>query len=106
MFTYRSIMKCGVAFFSPLIILILFTAVAATVKPAYPADESIDVTCYKGNTEEGNQVGNVTVTNPTDAGQACNSTYYDCDGKCIGCYYDQNQGKTFCFNNAGDNVAK
>ena len=106
MFTCGSRMKRGVAVITPFIIFTLFVTVAATVKQAYPQDEAIDVSCYKGISQEGIYVGNVTVTKPASAGETCNSTYYDCDGKCVGCYYDQNLSKTICFDKSGGTVAK
>jgi len=101
----RSVKKQCIAVITPLI-FILFVTMAATVKPAYSEDETIEVTCFKGNLDAGNQVGNITVTNPAEAGQTCNSTFYDCDGKCVGCYDDQNLGKKVCLDSAGGTVAE
>lgn len=88
------------------IIVSMVIGVTVTVRSAYAEDEAMEVTCYKGDLQEGNNVGNVTVTNAADAGPTCNSTYYDCDGKCVGCYFDQNLGKMVCFDNTGENVDK
>jgi hypothetical protein len=100
------VVKRGVVVLIQFIIFILIVAVTATVKTAYSQDESIEVSCYKGNSEEGNYVGNVSVNSPANAGQECNSAYYNCDGKCVGCYYDQKHDKTVCYDNSGGKVTK
>ncbi len=48
------------------------------------------VDCYQGNPETGLNRGSLTVTSPSEAGPACNSTYYDCQDKCYGCFYGAN----------------
>jgi len=40
------------------------------------------------------------------AGMDYNSTYYDCNGKCDGCYDDQNLSKTICFDKTGTSTEK
>jgi len=58
---------------------------------AMPVDENqgktYAVDCYQGNPETGLNRGNLTVTSPSEAGPACNATFYDCQDKCYGCYY-------------------
>lgn len=96
--------KGGVVVLIHFIIVTLIVAVTTMVQTAYAEDESIEVSCYKGNTEEGNFVGSLTVTRPANAVQDCNATYYDCDGTCVGCYYDPKLDKKVCFDKTGENV--
>ena len=63
----------------------LLVAAAIAPTPAYSQDESITASCYKGNADEGNYIGNVSVNDPRNAGSDCNLTYEDCDDECVGC---------------------
>ena len=81
---------------------ILLAAIAAT-GPAYSQDESITVSCYKGNTEEGNYIGNISVNNPQNAGNDCNQEYDDCQGQCLGCVIDSDSNQV-CYDNSGKKI--
>lgn len=63
---------------------------SADTATAMPAEESqgktFAVDCYQGKPNEGLNLGSLTVTSPTEAGPACNATYYDCHDTCYGCY--------------------
>ncbi len=63
-----------------------------------PADESIPVTCYKGNS----RIGTVTVFDWSAAATACNSLYYDCRGACIGCSRDFDYVEDVCVDMNGN----
>lgn len=76
---FTTILKAGV-----LSGIVLFAM--AVVAPVF-ADESISISCYK-DAKSGRSLGSVLVFNVADAAQACNSLYYDCRGRCIGCYQD------------------
>ena len=92
-----------------LMFLTFFVTAFATVTPTSSradGEESIDVTCYKKEDEAGLEVGNVSVTRPETAAVNCNSTYYDCKDKCIGCLYDSKLGQTVCYNAAQEKVAQ
>lgn len=69
-------------------------------------DENITVSCFKGNLDEGNYIGNVKVTKPENAGQDCNTTYYDCQGECLGCFPDKDLDRQVCYDNAGKKIMK
>jgi hypothetical protein len=70
-----------------------------TPMPTDPAvGRSYSVDCYLGNPSEGRNLGSLAVTSVTEAGPACNSTYYDCQGKCYGCITD---GDNVCVDNVG-----
>ena len=103
--TDRLARKRGSANNATLLIFILLVGLAGTATPAFPQEEDIDVSCYKGNAEEGNSIGNLTVTDPANAGQMCNTTYYDCDGKCLGCIIDKD-GQEVCYDNNGNKLPK
>ncbi|ABQ25019.1 hypothetical protein Gura_0811 [Geotalea uraniireducens Rf4] len=98
--------KRGAATKVAILIGIFLVAANAPGKPANAQEEDIDVSCYKGNLEEGNYIGNLTVTDPDTAGQSCNSTYYDCDGKCFGCFPDLDLSEEVCYDDAGREFLK
>ena len=61
-----------------------------------------EVKCYKGNTQAGNYVGNLSsVINLQNAGRDCNSTYPDCQGQCLGCVYDTDFTQDICYDSTG-----
>jgi len=61
---------------------------------AMPVDpdqgKTFNVDCYLGNPSEGRNLGTLTVTQVSEAGPACNSTFGDCNDKCYGCITDGN----------------
>jgi hypothetical protein len=64
------------------------------------ADESISVTCYNLQNSE-IPVGNAIVYDTAQAASACNSLYYDCRGKCVGCFTDQDYLDSVCVDMRG-----
>jgi len=98
--------KIGSAVRAAVMIVAFFVAATAPLRPAYTQDESFDVSCYKGNTDMGNYVGNLTVNTPQNAGQDCNSTYYDCQGKCLGCFPDSDFTEDVCYDDSGRKFLK
>ncbi|MRR59370.1 MAG: hypothetical protein EG824_14345 [Deltaproteobacteria bacterium] len=84
-----------------LLVLTVILTVLAIASAAAAQDEEITVSCYKGNLDEGNNVGNVTVTAPENAGQSCNTTYYECQDKCLGCFSDADLERLVCYDNTG-----
>jgi hypothetical protein len=61
-----------------------------------------EVKCYKGNTQEGNYIGDLsTVSNLQSAGRDCNSTYPACQGQCLGCIYDSDFIQDICYDSTG-----
>lgn len=71
--------------------ILLLIALSGSVAPTL-ADESVTVACYAGN----QSVGSVVVFNLADAARACNSMYYDCRGRCVGCIYDYDYVHDVC----------
>ncbi len=82
------------------VLAMLFLALAAAPNAAYSQDEdeSITASCLKGNTDEGNYVGDISVNDPRNAGSDCNGEYIDCEGECVGCVVDT-EGNRVCYDN-------
>jgi hypothetical protein len=60
------------------------------------------VKCYKGNTQSGNYIGDLSsVINLQNAGRDCNSTYPACQGQCLGCIYDSDFVQDICYDSTG-----
>ena len=59
------------------------------------ADESISVSCYNLQNSE-ISVGNAVVYDTSQAASACNSLYYNCKGRCVGCFTDQDYLDSVC----------
>lgn len=75
----------------------IFAGLAGGARPVRAADEAIEVTCFKGDRQEGHEIGTTTVTRPETAGTDCNAAYVDCEGVCIGCYYDSQRDREVCY---------
>jgi hypothetical protein len=97
--------SCAAVKAAVLIVTFLFAATAPD-KPVPAQDENITVSCYKGNAEEGNYIGDLTETTPENAGQDCNSLYYDCQGECLGCFPDSDFTEDVCYDNTGRKFLK
>ena len=68
--------------------------VAALVAQTF-AEESISVSCY--NLQKSRlPIGSVVVYDTAQAALACNSTYYDCRGRCVGCFADSDYFDAVC----------
>ena len=68
--------------------------VAALVAQAF-AEESISVSCY--NLQKSQlALGTIVVYDTAQAALACNSAYYDCKGRCIGCFADSDYFDSVC----------
>ena len=72
--------------------------------PAF-ADESISIACYK-DAKSSLSLGRGVVYDVAEAAQACNSMYYDCRGRCIGCYQDFDYVDNVCVDMQGDTFLK
>jgi hypothetical protein len=104
MIAYRSTAWLFARTTLPFITLSVFSTFTAAVNPACAEDADtpqIQINCYKETRDAGNYKGKISVSKPEYAGQSCNSTFYDCDGKCFGCYFDKDQSKPVCYDNAG-----
>ena len=89
----------GVAFLSVMVVII-----TGFMSPVL-ADDSISVSCYK-DAKSSWSVGRVVVFDVAEAAQACNSMYYDCRGKCIGCYQDSDYIDNVCVDMWGNTFLK
>jgi hypothetical protein len=61
------------------------------------AEESLTVFCYR----DSRKLGNVVVFDTSSAAMACNNLYYDCKGKCIGCFHDFDYVDYVCVDTSG-----
>jgi hypothetical protein len=95
----------SVALKTALLMATFIAAVSIPVKPARAEDESIEVSCFKGNLDEGSFIGNLTVNDPRNAGHDCNLEYYDCKGECVGCLTDSDS-KQLCYDDSGTKLTK
>lgn len=80
-------------------------SLAIPVQQACADDESIMVSCFKGNSEEGNYVGEITVNYLRDAAPDCNQEFEGCQGACLGCVIDE-QYNQVCYDMNGEKVAQ
>jgi hypothetical protein len=76
--------------------LVIFLTIVQIVLPV-SAEESIAVYCYR----DGSSIGSAVVFDVTNAANACNSLYYDCRGKCIGCFNDYDFIDYICVDRSG-----
>lgn len=78
--------------------------IPANVAQTY--SEAVSASCYKGDPEEGNLIGSLTVVVPNDAGKGCNSLYASCGGECTGCVSEFDFGGDICYDSAGRKFLK
>lgn len=83
---------------------VMVVIAAGFMAPAF-ADDSISVSCYK-DAKSSLSVGRVVVYDVAEAAQACNSMYYDCRGRCIGCYQDFDYVDSVCVDMRGNTFLK
>jgi hypothetical protein len=69
------------------------------------AEESISISCYN-EAKSSWPLGNVSVFDVAQAAQACNVMYYDCKGRCIGCYQDFDYIDNVCVDIRGSTFLK
>jgi hypothetical protein len=65
------------------------------------SEQTITVTCYMGNPNDGQTMGSITVAAPEAAGPSCNSLNYSCRGRCFGCYSDFDLSEDVCVDSSG-----
>jgi hypothetical protein len=69
------------------------------------ADQGISISCYNESKSEW-PVGAVVVYDVSLAARSCNSMYYDCRGRCIGCYHDFDYIDNVCVDMQGNTFLK
>jgi len=62
------------------------------------ADDSITAYCYRDSRLS---LGSVVIFDTSTAATACNNVYYDCKGKCIGCFHDFDYVDYVCVDKSG-----
>lgn len=61
----------------------------------------VSVTCFIGNPNNEDEVGSLGIFSAAQAARSCNETFFDCRGKCYGCYLDFDYGEEVCMDAAG-----
>ena len=89
----------GVALLSMIVIIL-----TGFMAPAF-ADQTISISCYN-EAKSSLPLGNVAVFDVALAARACNSMYYDCKGRCIGCYQDSDYIDNVCVDMQGNTFLK
>jgi hypothetical protein len=82
----------------------LMTATTGVMAPPLASadiDSTYDVTCFIGNPNSNRNIGTITVSDISSAGAACNATFINCQGKCVGCVNDFELDGTVCYDNNG-----
>ena len=62
---------------------------------------NFSVTCYLGNPNDRNTLGDITVQGVATAGPTCNSMFYSCKGRCFGCFSDFDLSQDICVDSSG-----
>jgi len=69
-------------------------------------DRSLTTTCYLGNPNDHNSLGDIVVRGPESAGPTCNALFYSCKGRCFGCFSDFDLSQDICVDNSGRKFLK
>jgi hypothetical protein len=85
--------------------MVFFLTAAIPVQQAFSSDESIVASCFKGNSEEGNYIGDITVDKVIDAASDCNEGYEGCQGQCLGCVTDSSDVQA-CYDVNGEKITQ
>jgi hypothetical protein len=83
-----------------LIFLLVFFCLVFGFVVSVHGKESKPVSCYVGDPADNQYLGDVESFNVSNAASLCNSVYYDCDGKCTGCYINDDSLQV-CFDATG-----
>jgi hypothetical protein len=70
------------------LVVVCFATASGGVTPLRAAQD-VSVSCYVGNPEDNENVGNVDVFDVRTAATSCNAMYNSCGGNCTGCYDDE-----------------
>jgi len=76
--------------------MVIFLVLMQIILPV-SAEESITAYCYR----DSRSLGSVVVFDVSNAAAACNNLYYDCKGKCIGCFNDYDYIDYVCVDTSG-----
>jgi len=87
-------------------LLVTVTGMVAPPSASADFDSSYEVACYIGNPNNNKNIGSITVFDISSAGAACNATFINCQGKCVGCVNDFELDGTICYDNNGKKYLK
>jgi len=85
----RNHILVGIAF-------MIFLTIIQIILPL-SAEESITAYCYR----DGRSLGSAVIFDISSAATACNNVYYECKGKCIGCFHDFDYVDYVCVDTSG-----
>ena len=85
--------------------LSLIVIIATGIMAPASADQTISISCYNEG-KSSLPLGNVEVFDVVLAARSCNSMYYDCRGRCIGCYQDSDYLDNVCVDMQGNTFLK
>jgi hypothetical protein len=78
------------------ITILLFLTLIQIILPV-SAEESMTIYCYR----DSRSLGSVAVFDISHAVTACNNVYYECKGKCVGCFHDFDYIDYVCIDASG-----
>ncbi len=76
--------------------VVIFLTLIQIILPV-SAEDSITAYCYRDN----RSLGSVVIFDTSTAAAACNNVYYECKGKCIGCFHDFDYVDYVCVDRSG-----
>jgi hypothetical protein len=85
--------------------MVVFFALAIPAQQASAENESITVSCFKGSSEEGNYIGEISVNRLRDAASDCNQEFPACQGGCLGCVVDSENNQV-CYGMDGERISQ
>ena len=80
------------------IAIVIFLTLIQIILPV-SAEEDIPAYCYYRDSKL--SIGSVVIFDTSTAAVACNNIYYDCKGKCIGCFHDFDYVDYVCVDTSG-----
>ncbi|HAM50986.1 MAG TPA: hypothetical protein DCP92_09975 [Nitrospiraceae bacterium] len=90
----RTIVK-GIIIFVPIVFCLLLGQVISA-----QGAEGTPLSCYVGNPDDDQYLGDVEVFTLAGAASICNRTYSDCNGNCTACYIAED-GSQICIDVTG-----
>ena len=86
-------------------IFILAMFIPLVLSAALHAAESTTINCYRADSINYIYLGDIQIIHLINAAATCNSTYNDCDGKCVGCYMNA-ESLEICIDKNGQQFQK
>jgi hypothetical protein len=81
------------------ICLLILCSIPMVAIVLYAAD-SVPVSCYVGDPDDDEYMGDIEAFNTSGAPALCNNFFSECQGNCTGCYIDE-ESEEFCIDSGG-----